>query len=140
MGSLKFIDSYQFLSASLEKLIESCEREKFELLSQEIDKAHLLFSKGVYPYNYMDDFDTFKENRLPGREKFYNKLTRTHISQEDYEYAQQVWNEFNINTMGDYHDLYLKTDVLTLACVFQNFRSVSMSLTLANTLVSPDFP
>ncbi|VDI00401.1 Hypothetical predicted protein [Mytilus galloprovincialis] len=116
-----FVETHRFLPISKcfsGKLIESCEKETFEWLRQEIDKAHLLFRKGVYPYDYMDDFDKFKGNRLPAREKIYNKLTRTHISQEDYEYAQQVWNEFNINTMGDYHDLYLKTDVLTLACVF----------------------
>ena len=77
--------------------------------------------KGVYPYDYMDDFNKFKEEGLPWIENFYSKLTCGDISNED-NHAKKVWEEFKCKTMGDYHDLYLKSDVLSLADVFENFR------------------
>ncbi|CAH3153047.1 unnamed protein product, partial [Pocillopora meandrina] len=66
----------------------------------------------------------FNEAELPPEEEFYSKLNNSDISHEDYEYAQKVWKEFKMNTMGDYHDLYLKTDVLLLADEFEEFRNV----------------
>ena len=70
----------------------------------------------VHPYEYIDSLDKF--NPI---DKFYSKLT-----DENYTHAQQVWNEFNCKTLGDYHDLYLKTDVVLLADVFQTFRQICM--------------
>ena len=70
----------------------------------------------------MDDFNKFKEERLPSIENFYSKLTGEDIIDEDYNHAKNVWEEFKCKTMGDYHDLYLKSDVLILADVFENFR------------------
>ena len=68
--------------------------------------------------------ERFKETQLPPKEKFYSKLNDCGISDEDYEHAQKVWKEFGIENMGDYHDLYLKSDVLLLANVFEEFRNV----------------
>ena len=84
----------------------------------------LLTEKGVYPYDYMDCWDKFNETRLPPKEAFYNKLTGTHISDEDYERAKRVCNHFHINNMGEYHDLYLQTYVFLLTDVFDNFRTL----------------
>ena len=70
----------------------------------------------------MDGFDKFKEERPLSLEKFYSKLTGEDISNEDYIHAKNVWEEFKCKTMGDYYDLYLKSDVLILADVFENFR------------------
>ena len=67
----------------------------------------------------MDNFKTFSENKLPDRSKFFSSLEDEYISEKDYLKAVDVWNVFKINTMGDYHDLYLKTDVLLLAEVFE---------------------
>ena len=84
-------------------------------------KEHLL-RKGVYPYEWMDGIDKMNYTYLPEKEAFYSSLTLTGISDADYNHAQNVWKTFNLETMGDYHDLYLKTDVLLLADCFENFR------------------
>ena len=70
----------------------------------------------------MDDFNKFKKEGLPSMKKIYSKLTGEDISNSDYNYAKNVWEKFKCKTMGDYHDLYLKSDVLILADVFENFR------------------
>lgn len=58
--------------------------------------------------------------------KFYNTISKSHVSDEEYEHAKEVWREMKIQTMGDYHDLYVLCDVLLLSDVFERFRSVSM--------------
>ena len=98
------------------------EEEKEELG----EKLNLLSKKGVYPYDFMDNIKKFKETNLPPKEKFYSKLNDEHITQQDFEHAQNVWKTFNCKNMGDYHDLYLKTDVLLLADVFEEFRNVCL--------------
>ena len=70
----------------------------------------------------MDDFNKFEVKELPSIEMFYSKITGEDISDEDYNHAKNVWEKFRCKTMGDYHDLYLKSYVLILADVFENFR------------------
>jgi len=84
----------------------------------------LLYKKGVYPYEYMDAWERFSETRLPEKERFYSSLTEEHITDEEYERAQEVWKAYGCKNLGDYHDLYVKTDVAQLADVFENFRKV----------------
>ena len=120
---LTFIDSFQFMSSGLEKLVSNLPKESFKYTSQlyigkELD---LMTRKGVYPYDFMDSFDKFN-TRLPSKEDFYSILNDEHISDEDYQHAQNVWNTFKLNNMGEYHDIYLQTDVLLLADVFESFR------------------
>ena len=57
---------------------------------------------------------------------FYSSLSNQGITDDDYLHAQQVWDTFNCATLGDYHDLYLKTDVLLLVDVFENFGKAAM--------------
>ncbi|XP_041369386.1 uncharacterized protein LOC121383434 [Gigantopelta aegis] len=90
------------------------------------DKIDLLLRKGVYPYDYMDEESKFNLIYLPPKEAFYNILTDSHISDRDYEHAKNVWKRFNLKTMGDYHDLYMKGDVIRLADVFENFRDLCL--------------
>ena len=73
---------------------------------------------GVYPYEYMDTWDRFTDPKLPPKEAFYSKLSNVHISDDDYTHAQKVWATFGCKTLGDYSDLYCRTDVLLLADVF----------------------
>ena len=124
---LTFIDSFQFLSSSLEKLVSNLPRKLFKYTSQvfEGDEFDLMVKKGVYPYDYIDSFEKFKE-QLPSKEDFYSILNDKHIEDKDYQHAQNVWNTFNIKNMGEYHDLYLASDILLLADVFENFRKTCL--------------
>ena len=124
---LTFIDSFQFMSSSLEKLVSNLPIESLKYTSQvfEDDELKLMAKKGVYPYDYMNSFQKFKE-QLPSKEEFYSILNDKHISDEDYKHAQNVWNKFNLKNMGEYHDLYLASDILLLADVFENLRKTCL--------------
>ena len=79
---------------------------------------------GCIPYEFMTDFEKLNVSELPPKDKFYSKLNDSNIDGEEYEHAQKVWKEFNCRTMRDYHDLYLKTDVLLLTDVMENYRNI----------------
>lgn len=88
----------------------------------------------------MSNWKSFADKQLPGRSMFYNSMTDEHISDDDYAHAQNVWTNFEIKNMCEYTDLYLKTDVLFLTDVFENFRKTSKthySLDPAFYLTSP---
>ena len=86
----------------------------------------LLTDKGMDPYDYFGDFGRFKERALPPKEAIYSKLSEEPVSDKDYEGALKVWKHFGIRTLGQYHDLYLRTDVSLLTDVFENFRDLCM--------------
>ena len=71
----------------------------------------------------MDSWEKFDETSLPDKEAFYNELNLEGISDEDYAYAQKAWEVFEINNRGEYHDLYVQSDAVLLADVFENFRN-----------------
>ena len=120
---LVFLDSFQFMSSSLDNLIKNLPDEAFKYTKQGFKKEQfeLMKQKGVYPYDYMDSFDKFNKTELPNKDEFYSILNNEHITNEQYNHAQNVWKCFDLKTMGDYHDLYLKSDILLLADVFENF-------------------
>ena len=82
---LSFIDSFQFLSSSLDSLVKNLGKDGLKYLSQELDNnvLDLVKHKGFYPYEYMSDFEKFKE-KLPSKEKFYSSLTDKKISGKEY--------------------------------------------------------
>ena len=82
----------------------------------------MLLRKGVYPYEYMDGWDKFNETSIPSKESFYRNLTMENISETDYRDANNVFKRFKLNNLGDYHDLYVQSDTLLLAGVFENLR------------------
>ena len=86
----------------------------------------LLTDKGVYPYDYFTSFDKLRDKQLPPKEKFYSNLTESNIEDDEYESAQKIWEHFGIRNLGQYHDLYLRTDVLLLTDVFENFRDLCL--------------
>ena len=124
---LVFKDSIQFLNSSLSKLSESLNEDEFIHLRNHFGcNYHLMRQKGVFPYEWFNNCDKFDVTSLPDIEKFYSKLNNTHITPSEYEYANRVWNYFNCQTFGNYHDLYLITDVLLLCDVFETFRKNGM--------------
>ena len=125
---LNVIDSFQFISSSLDKLVSNLPKELFKYTSEEFtgDKLSLMSQKGVYPYDYMDSFEKFDQTELPTKELFNSVLNDQHITNEEYDHARKVWETFDIKAMGEYHDLYLKSDVLLLADVFESFRKTCL--------------
>lgn len=118
------------MSASLDYLASLIPQEKKYILKSECEKSNysstdmftLLNRKGVFPYEFVDNFEKLEETTLPQKESFYSTLTDSNASEMDYIHAKNVWTTFRIRTLGEYSDLYLKTDVLLLADVFENFR------------------
>ena len=118
---LRFLDSYRFTLKSLSDIAKST--YDFPILKQEFnDNISLLKQKGFYPYEYIDSIERLKEKQLPPIDKFYSTLTQKTMTDEEYEHAQKVWKGFECESLLDYHNLYLKTDVLILADVFEQFR------------------
>ena len=85
-------------------------------------KFVMLLRKGVYPFEYMDGWDKFNETSITNKESFYSNLTMENITETDYIHANNVFKTFKLNNLCDYHDLYVQSDILLLADVFENFR------------------
>ena len=111
----------------MDKLVNNLPEEVFKYTQVVFqgDELKLMTKKGVYPYDYMHSFDKCTK-KLPSKEEFCSILNNEHISDEAYEHAQTVWKTFNLKHMGGYRDLHLRSDVLFLADVFENFRQACM--------------
>src|SRR5436190_5007202 len=118
IDNLQFLDSYNFLSASLSKLVKTLKTFRYV-------NEPLLQKKGIYPYEYMSSFDKFNE-QLPPIDKFYSTLRGKGITPDKYQQALNIWQHFNVQNMQQYHDLYLETDTLLLAEVFETFKELSL--------------
>ena len=127
MHKIRFIDSFKFMPSSLDNLVSNFSIDQLirtqKVFGKQID---LISRKGIYPYEYMDKIEKFDETKLPNRGEFFLRLNGNHISDKDYEHAEKIWKEFSIKTMGEFHDLYLISDVLLLAHVFEAFRKVCL--------------
>ena len=119
--NLVFIDSMQFMNSSLDKLVKNLSDEDFKYLVEEFgfDNLKLLKQKGDYPYEYMNSFEKFDEDKLPARKYFFSltkkgkidndgKISDAHKSIDNCLMCEKIWNEFEMQNMGDYHDHYLK--------------------------------
>ena len=124
----------QFMNFSLDKLVKNLSDEDFKYLVKEFGSENLeiLKQKGAYPYEYMNSFKRFNEEKLPARKYFFSstkkgkidndgKISDCHLSIEDYLMCEKIWNKFKMKNMGDYHDHYLKKDVFFLTDVFGKF-------------------
>ncbi len=117
---LVFKDSLQFMACSLEQLASNLKKsgaDQFKQLRSQFgydteeqkQQLELILRKGVYPYDYMNNWQRFEEQQLPATEEFASRLRDTKCKPAEYEHAQRVWQAFNCRTLGDYHELYLKT-------------------------------
>ena len=124
----------QFMNFSLQKLVKNLSGNYFKYLTEEFTfkNLDLLKQKDDYPYEYMGSSKKFSEEKLPDKKCFHSSLKAGKISDnsekldglisgEDYLICNKIWNEFDIENMGDYHDHYLKKDVLLLVNVFEKF-------------------
>ena len=135
LGNLRFLDSLQFLGpgASLDRLAKNL--TEFPILKQQFPQVvtfnqpeylNQLCQKGIYPYSYMTSYNRFEETNLPPKAAFRNDLTGEDISDQEYEFAEQVWLSMNCESLGEYHDLYLWQDVFLLADIFEQFRKMCL--------------
>lgn len=134
-NSLRFLDSFQFMAQSLESLAKTLKQEDFHLLRHYFNSTNpqidwtLLTEKGFFPYSYLDSFEKFNQPLPSFGDSWKNTLTgKIDITEAQYNKALHLYNQFQCQSLGDYHDIYLKTDVLILADVFQLFRKVCMKV------------
>ena len=133
------IDSMQFMNSSLDKLVKNLSDEDFKYLIKEFgsENLELLKQNGSYPYQYMNSFEKFNEERLRARKYFYSstedgnisddgKISKGHISVKDYLTCEKTWDKFEMKNTGDYHDHYLRKYVLLLADVYEQFIDTSL--------------
>ena len=101
-------------------------KNTYSFCNNDLNKFVLLLRKGVYPYEYADTWERFSEISLPSKEDFYSNLNMEDISDIDYRHANNVFKVFKLENLGDYHDLYVQSDTLLLADVFNNFRDMCL--------------
>ena len=103
--------------------------DTFQHAQRHFPDSDLVFQKGTYCYEYIDSRDKFEDAKLPLREQFYSHLKEESVSDDEYAHAQKIWNEFNIQNLRQYHNLYLTLDVLLLADVFETFAECHITTT-----------
>ena len=128
------------MTCSLDKLVKNLSDEDFNYLVEEFgsENLELLKQKDPYPYEYMNSFERFNQEKLPVRKYFYSlkdgkiddddddKISDGHISVKDYLTCKNIWDNFNMKNMGDYHNHYLKKDILLSVDVFEKFISMCL--------------
>ena len=134
--NIKFLDSLQFTLSSLDRLVETMAKDgtdPFKITKAEFEHdaeagadVNLLFKKGAYPYSLMKSCEDFKRTQLPPKEDFYNDLAEEAIKDHVYEHAQKVWESFKIESMKEWHNLYVRLDTALLSDVMENTRSIMM--------------
>ena len=103
-------------------------KNTYSFCNNDINKFVLLLRKGVYPHEYMDSWERFNETSLPSKEDFYSNLNMENIDDIDYRHGNKVFKIFKLENLGDYHDLYVQSDTLLLADVFENFRDMCIKV------------
>lgn len=124
---LRFFDTFRCMASSLGNLAANLPDDGFRHLSMHVSSEllpPLLKQKWIFPYEYVTSWDKLEDSALPPRKAYHSSLTKTMVCPGDYQHAQRVWEAAGVTTLGEYRDLYLKMDVLLLADVLENFRSI----------------
>ena len=100
----------------------------YNFCDNNLNKFILLLRKGVYPYEYMDNRQRTDETSLPDKESFYSSLNMENIDDIDYRHDNNVFKKFKLKNLGEYHDLYVQSDTILLADVFENFRNMCIKV------------
>ena len=88
----------------------------------------MLLRKDVFPYECMYSWEKFNKTALPPKNDFYSNLNLEDISDKDYTRAKKAWNVFKIKNLVEYHDLYVQSDTLLLADIYENFRNMCLDI------------
>ena len=127
---LNFIDSFQFMSSSLDKLVSNLPKKAFKYTSEEFTgkKLNLMSQKGAYPYDYMHCFEKFDQTELPTKEQFCSIINDQHVTNGEYDHARKVWKAFDIKTMAWVNTMTytLRVMYFLLADVFESFRKTCL--------------
>ena len=100
----------------------------YEFCNGALNKFIFLLRKGVYPYEYMDNWERFDETSLPDKESFYSSLNMENIDDIDYRHRNNVFKKIKLKNLGEYHKLYVQSDTLLLADAFENFRNMCIKV------------
>ena len=141
-GCIRFIDSYRFLSESLDKLVKNLDEDDFKILKKEFpDKWQYLNKKLAYPYEYFNSIDDYKKpvDKLE-KEDFFSKLKNEYPSEDETERTKEIIKLFNIKDGEELTKLYCKSDVILFADVFEKFVKVSTEEYKINPLYCVSLP
>ena len=120
---LKCFNCKQYYKKKINKELIKRFASMYEFCNTNLNKFILLLRKGVYPYEYIDNWERFDETSLPSKESFYINLSMENIDDIDYRHGNNVFKKFKLKILGEYHHLYVQSDTLLLADVFENFRN-----------------
>ena len=125
---LKCFNCEQYYRKNFNKELIKRFASKYEFCNKDLNKFILLLRKGVYPYEYMDNWERFNEISFPSKESFYSNLNMENIDDIDYRHGNNVFKISKLKNLGEYHDLYVQSDTLLLADVFENFRNTCLKV------------
>ena len=126
MIKYKYFSCSKDYSNKLDEKLKKRLKSTFKFFKNDINKSILLLRKGVYLYEYMDEWTKFNETTSPKNEEFYSNLNMEDITDEDYIYPKRVCKVFEIKNLGEYQDLNRKSDTLLLVNVFENLINMSL--------------
>ena len=141
-GCIRFIDSYRFLSSGLDSLVKNLNVDDFKILKKEFpDEWQYLNKKLAYPYEYFNSIVDYKKpvNNLK-KEDFFGKLKNKCPYDEEIQRTKELIEIFNIKNGKELNELYLKSDVILLADVFENFIKISVEEYGTNPLYCVSLP
>ena len=125
---LKCFNCEQYYEKGFNKELIKSFASTYEVCNKNLNKFLLLLRKGVYPFEYMDNWERFKETSLPNKESFYGNLNMENIDDIGYRHGNNVFKRFKLKKLGEYHDLYVQSDTLLLSDVFENFRNTCLEV------------
>ena len=125
---LQFLDSFQFTMQSLDSLVSTMDNEDLKYTHAAFplaDQLYLMKKKGIFSYDFFDYISKITSNQtMTSRTSFFNKLADSEVKMQNYLHVKLVWETFGCQAFRDYHDLYLKVDVLLLTVYFEKFRNM----------------
>ena len=111
---LKCFNCKQYYEKDFNKELIKRFASTYEFCNKSLNKFILLLRKGVYPYEYMDNWERFDETSLPNKEPFYNNLNMENIDDIDCRHGNNVFKRFKLKNLGEYHDFYVQSDTYYL--------------------------